>query len=263
MSSLLVAISWTPYVWGDGVSPTSKAFVRGLWVVRSERTMFLTSSRPRDVDCGFVAAGDPRHDGLVEVRRELWCPGCELGDGVTDRSGHVEAGLLGRGAGPSGPATQAGGSLEFGDQRITFGAPLRLPLGVAAHRRSVDLVVELGETAAVLPERLLVEDGAGVGAGQRGLARRPDQRQCRYGLVWSCDQLAQVLQALQIRHVQVRAVELDAPDAILRSQNRTLRRFGLRRLPEELCHQPGGLDLTHLFRQRETLTKELRAPART
>ena len=192
------------------------------------------------------------------MRCEFWCPGCDLVDGVTNRSGHVEAGFLGRGAGPTRPATQAGGSLEFGDQRLTFGAPLRMALGVAANRRSIQLLVEFGETASVLQERLTVEDGAGVGAGQRGLTRRPDQRQCRNGLVRPCDQLAQVPQPLQIRHVQVRAVELDAPDAVLRSKDRALYRFGLRGLPEELGHQRCGLDLAHLLRQRESLTQELR-----
>ena len=134
---------------------------------------------------------------------------------------------------------------------------MRLPLGVAAHRRSVDLVVELGETAAVLPERLLVENWAGISAGQRALARRSDQRKRRHWLMRSGDQLAQVPEALQIRNMQARAIELDEPDAILRAQDRTLRRFGLRRPPEQFGHQPCGVDLAHLLRQREALTEEL------
>jgi hypothetical protein len=68
------------------------------------------------------------------MRGEVRDLGREVGDGVPDRPGHVEARLLGRRAGPARPAAQSGGPLELCDQRVALGAPLRQPVGVAVDR---------------------------------------------------------------------------------------------------------------------------------
>src|ERR1017187_2830528 len=62
----------------------------------------------------------------------------------------------------------------------------------------------------------------------------------------------------QVRHVDVRAVEVDAPDATLWPERRALRGLNLRGLPEELGHLLCGGDLAHLLRDRQALAQELR-----
>ena len=134
-------------------------------------------------------------------------------------------------------------SLELRDQRLALGGPLSLPLAIAAERRRVELVIQLGEALPILPERLPIEHRAGVGGGERLVARCSDERERGHGLVGPREQLAEMPEALQVGHVDVGAVVLDVPGAALGPKRRSVRRLGLRQLPEELVDLTSDVDL--------------------
>src|SRR6202011_5291397 len=79
--------------------------------------------------------------------------------------------------------------------------------------------------------------------------------------MWSRDELAEMPEPFQVRHVDVRAVEVDPPDATLWPKRRALRGLNLRRLPEELGHLLCGRNFARLLRDREALPQELRGRA--
>src|SRR5436190_12050510 len=137
----LFAMIWSPLLWGSRFCHPKerRSFPTQAWFVLNEPRR--RSRRPGDVGPRLVAARDPCHDRLVQVRGELRNLGREVDDGVADCPGHVEARLLGRRTGPPWPAAQSRGPLELCDQRVALGAPLCLPLGVAVDRGVVQLVV--------------------------------------------------------------------------------------------------------------------------
>src|SRR6185295_5335914 len=130
MISLFVAVIWNPSLcqWRRA-SPTGKAFVpTSVWFVLNEP--LIPSRGPDDVDPRFVGTGDPRDDRLLELRRDVRRAGRQLPDGMSDRPGHVDAGLLDGRTGPPGPAAEPRRSLALRDPRLALGTPLRLPLAI-------------------------------------------------------------------------------------------------------------------------------------
>jgi hypothetical protein len=111
---------------------------------------------------------------------------------MADRPRHVEASLLGRRAGPPGPAAQSRGPLELCDQSIPLGDSLRPPPGITLDYGIVQVVVQLSETPPVLPERFSIKQRTSVAARNRHLTRCPDERQGGYELMRSTDELAEV-----------------------------------------------------------------------
>ena len=100
--------------------------------------------------------------------------------------------------------------------------------------------------------------GAPIGARDRLVTGRSHERQGGYELARVRDELAEMPETFEVRYVDVRAVEVDEPDAALGPQRGALGWLNLRRLPEELRHLLCGGDLTHLLRDRKALAQERR-----
>ena len=91
-------------------------------------------------------------------------------DRLAEGAGHTGSSALGGGRGPPIATTQADRAGELTDQEVALGVGLRLPPGVLEGTSLLDVVFDLGETAAVGGLGPLVEDLARV-AEARPLSR--------------------------------------------------------------------------------------------
>src|SRR4051812_39422495 len=137
----------------------------------------VRSGRPGDVGGRFVAAQDAGRERRVQVRGQLRKRRREMGDGVADRSRHVETRLLRGRAGPPRLAAEARRPRELLEERLALGAALLVTRVVVLGFGVVELLVQIGEALSVLPEGFAIEHGPGVANRNRILCRCDDERE--------------------------------------------------------------------------------------
>ena len=107
---------------------------------------------------GNVRAVRPGVDGVVEVLAELGVMVSDSGDRLADGTGHSGSSAFGRGRGSSIAASEANRTGELANEEVAFGVSLCGPLAVPGSMRLVDVVVDLGEPAAIGGLGLRVQD---------------------------------------------------------------------------------------------------------
>src|SRR5690606_38997366 len=88
------------------------------------------------------------------------------GDGVLEPALDVDARPLARGTRGATAAAEAERAGDLREERLAFLPQLRDPSGVGAPLRLGELLVDLGDPAAILGDRALVEHVAGVAVRQ-------------------------------------------------------------------------------------------------
>src|SRR5688572_16021716 len=114
-------------------------------------------------------------NGAVEVLAELGVAFADAHYPLADGARHSGSSALGGGGAPPIATTQAHRARKLSDEEFPFGVGLRLPHGVLESARLLDVVVDLGEAAAIgglgplveaRPRVLGCHAQAGLGADQ-------------------------------------------------------------------------------------------------